>query len=71
MNEEQNLNKSTKEALNIADVIGWLLFGAGIFNFISYLIWAFSQDATDKWFTRQCLSLICFGFAGVIFRLRK
>ena len=71
MNEEKNFDNRTKEAWNIADVIGWLLFGAGIFNFISYLIWACSQDTTDKWFTRQCLSLICFGFAGVIFRLRK
>ena len=59
------------ETFNIADVIGWVLFSSGIFNFISYLMLVFSQDTTDKWFTRQCLSLICFGFAGVIFRLRK
>jgi len=68
MSEEQ---KNTKEAWNIADAIGWLLFSFGIFNFFSCLMWIFSQDTTDKWFTRQCLSLICFGMAGIIFRLRK
>ena len=69
--ENKNLNEVENSALNIADVIGWLLFSAGIFNFISYFLWACSQDTTDKWFTRQALSLMCFGFAGIIFRLRK
>lgn len=60
-----------KNLFRKADVIGWLLFSAGILNFISYLLWACSQDTTDKWFTRQALSLMCFGFAGIIFSLRK
>ena len=37
--EAENLNEPQKQPLLIADVIGWLLFSAGIFNFISYLIW--------------------------------
>jgi uncharacterized membrane protein HdeD (DUF308 family) len=69
--EAENSNEPQKQPLIIADVIGWILFSAGIFNFISYFIWACSQDTTDKWFTRQALSLMCFGFAGIIFRLRK
>ena len=69
-NLEQNLDKSN-EKLHIADVICWLLFSAGCFEFLSYIIWALSKDTTDKWFTRLALSMICFGFFGIIHRLRK
>ena len=71
MNEEQNLNKSTKKAWNIADVIGWLLLVQGIIMCQNSIIWVLTSDDTDKWFSRASIGLICFGFAGVIFRLRK
>ena len=70
MNEEQNLNKSTKKAWNIADVIGWLLLVQGIIMYQNSIIWVLTDD-TDKWFGRASIGLICFGFAGIIFRLRK
>ena len=71
MNEEQNLNKSTKKAWNIADVIGWLLLVQGIIMCQNSMIWVLTGDDTDKWFSRASIGLICFGFAGIIFRLRK
>ena len=71
MNEEQNLNKRTIKAWNIADVIGWLLFIQGFVMLQNGIIWMLTQDTTDKWFSRVSIGLICFGFAGVIFRLRK
>lgn len=70
MNEEQNLNKPTKKAWNIADVIGWLLFVQGFIFMQNSVIWMF-KSTDDHWFSRICMSFICFGFAGIIFRLRK
>ena len=66
-----NNEKQTKEGNNIADFIGWALFGNGIISFINYLRLSFVDDTTDKWFSRLFLSLMCFGIAGIIFRLRK
>ena len=71
MNEEQNLNKNTKKVWNIADVIGWLLLVQGIIMCQNSVIWVLAGDDTDKWFSRASIGLICFGFAGIIFRLRK
>jgi hypothetical protein len=71
MNKEQNSENPQNQQLNIADVICWLLFSAGCFEFLSYIIWALSKDTTDKWFTRLALSMMCFGFFGIIHRLRK
>jgi hypothetical protein len=70
MNEEQKINKSTKKAWNIADVIGWLLFVQGFIFMQNSIIWMF-KATDDHWFSRISMSLICFGFAGIIFRLRK
>ena len=71
MNEEQNLNKRTIKAWNIADFIGWLLLVQGIIMCQNSIIWVLTGDDTDKWFSRVSIGLICFGFAGIIFRLRK
>ena len=71
MNEEQNLNKRTIKAWNIADFIGWLLLVQGIIMCQNSIIWVLTGDDTDKWFSRFSIGLICFGFAGIIFRLRK
>ena len=71
MNDEQKIDKPTKKAWNIADVIGWLLFRQGFIMLQNGIIWIFTQDTTDKWFSRVSIGLICFGFAGIIFRLRK
>lgn len=65
---KQNVNKVLEIT---SDFIGGLLFIAGVLNFISYLIYAFSEEINDTWFIRQCISFICFGFAGIIFKLRK
>ena len=71
MNEEQKIDKPTKKAWNIADVIGWLLFIQGFIMLLDGIIWIFTQDTTDKWFSRVSIGLICLGFAGILFRLRK
>ena len=71
MNEEQNLNKRTIKAWNIADFIGWLLLVQGIIMCQNSIIWVLTGDDTDKWFSRVSIGLICFGLAGIIFRLRK
>lgn len=71
MNEEKDLNPSTKRAWKIADVIGMALLIQGIIMSQTAIIWIISGDDTDKWFSRMSVGLICFGFAGVIFRLRK
>lgn len=71
MNEEQGLNKNTKKAWIIADFIGLILLIQGIGMWISSIVWSLTGDNTDKWFSRVSIGLICFGFAGVIFRLRK
>ena len=70
MNEEQKIDKPTKKAWNIADVIGWLLFVQGFIFMQNSVIWMFTAT-DDHWFSRICMSFICFGFAGIIFRLRK
>ena len=67
----QNLNKNNKQESKIADFIGWALLFYGTGMFFSGTIWTFTTDDTDKWFSRFSISLICFGFAGVIFRLRN
>ena len=71
LTKEQNLNKSTKKALNMADAIGWLLLVQGIIMCQNSIILELAGDETDKWFSRASIGLICFGFAGIIYRLRK
>jgi hypothetical protein len=71
MNEEQKLDKSTKKLWNIADIIGWLLLMEGIIMCQSSVIFVFTQDESDKWFSRVSMGLICFALAGIIFKLRK
>ena len=50
------------------DFIGAFLFIEGILNFISSVIWTFTPDVTDKWFSRFCISIICFGFSALILK---
>lgn len=71
MKEEQNLSEYTKKVWGIADAIALVLLIEGTFMFLSSIIWVFTSDNTDKWFTRISMGLICYGFAGIIFRLRK
>lgn len=48
-----------------------LYFFAG-FNLLSSFIYQiFEEELSDKWFSRTCLAMICFGFAGVIRAIRK
>lgn len=69
--ENETLINQEKSTLNIADVIGWLLLVQGIIMCQSGIIWVLTGDDTDKWFSRASIGLVCFGFAGIIFRLRK
>lgn len=56
---------------DIADVIGWALFISAILNFIVCFIFITVQYEVNKVFELNFLSLMCFGMAGIIFRLRK
>ena len=71
MNEEQKVDKQTKQAWDIADTISWLLFINGFFFMLNSIIWSFQDTGSENWFSRAAISMICFGFSGVIFRLRK
>ena len=71
MKEENKQQEPTKQAWNIADVIGWLLFSNACFNFLSSAIYASIDATSDKWFERFLASMICFGFFAIIYRLRK
>lgn len=71
MDEEQKIDKPTKQAWNIADVIGWLLFVNGFIFMQNGIIWMFQETGSKNWFSRVSMSMICFGISGIIFRLRK
>jgi len=71
MNKEQDSNKSVQKDWVRADLIAYLLIMYGLVSVQSSIIWAISDDVSDKWFSRMLMSVICFGFAGVIFKLRK
>ena len=60
-----------KEKFDISYYIAWILFSSAVFNFISYMYYATSGDTSDKWFTRQFLSLICLGLSGIIFSIKN
>jgi hypothetical protein len=68
MNKEDKQQKPTKKAWSIADVIGWLLLVQGFVMAQGSLIWILTDDDTDKWFLRAAMSMICFGFSGVILK---
>lgn len=56
----------------ISKFIGWSLFGNGVSFYVSACVYAFSTtDNSEKWFFRISLSLMCFGFAGIILKKEK
>jgi len=67
---EDNKKKTVKTEWKIAEVLAWWLLTNGLIFFQNGLIWALTNDS-DKWFMRISISLICLGFAGIIFRLKK
>jgi len=68
--EEQNLDNVTKKSWDLSDIIGWVLLIQGIVMMNISIIWSLNGDS-DKWFSILSIGLICIGFSGVIFRLRK
>jgi len=70
MNEEKQI-ESTKRGSKLADFIGWILLFNGFVFIQNSIIWVLAGDTADKWFTRASIGLICLGFAGIIFKLRK
>lgn len=68
MNEENKQQERNKKAWSIADVIGWLLLVQGFIMAQNSVIWILIGDNTDKWFLRASMSMICFGFSGIILR---
>lgn len=55
---------------NISNAIALFLLIEGIIFSINSFVWVFTNDNTDKWFYRFSLSIICFGFSGIIFKLK-
>jgi hypothetical protein len=49
-------------------VIGMLAYWGVFFSFSSG-VWAINLNS-DKWFERTFLSIVCIGFAGVIYGIR-
>lgn len=52
----------------IVDIIGWFLFIQGFIMAQNSLIWVLRDDDTDKWFLRAAMSMICWGFSGIILK---
>jgi hypothetical protein len=50
-------------------IIGFFMLYSAVFSFIDYIILSF--QGSNDWFSRLALSLICFGFAGIIFKKDK
>lgn len=69
--EIQDSNKSIQKELSFSSKIGYMLTLVGLISLQNSIVWAISDDVSDKWFSRMFMGVICFGFAGVIFRLRK
>jgi len=65
-------NHEDKQTIDdkIGDFIALILMWSSVISFMSCIIFMFQGDS-DKWFSRLTLSLICLGFSGIIFRLRK
>jgi len=66
----EDKKKSVTTEWKIADALAWCLLIQGLVFFQNGLIWGLTSDS-DKWFMRITVSLMCFGFAGIIFRLKK
>ena len=71
METQLDNDKYKNQSQSIADGIGVLLLIGGIIFFFSSIIYSFTEADSEKWFSRVLASLICFGFAGIIYRLRK
>ena len=67
MNEEI---KETKRTKLLSDIILNFLLIEGFVLMVNSIIWMF-KSTDDHWFTRMSMSLICFGFAGIILKLKK
>lgn len=61
--------KSLKE--KIADAMGLWLFISGIVSYQNAIIWSFQETNPENWFSRFALGIICFGFAGIIFKIKQ
>ena len=68
MKEAKNIQEPTKKAWSIANVIGWLLLVQGFIMAQNSIIWILTGDDTDKWFLMASMSIICFGFSGLILK---
>jgi hypothetical protein len=64
-------NMKNKEKDSVVDLIEFMLTVQGCFMLLSSVIWTFTNTTTDKWFSRLALSIICFGFVGIIRCIKK
>jgi len=72
MEKQNNSSKENQSGQDISiDIIAVLILVYGLINIFSSVVYSFSHDPTDKWFTRMGIGIICAGFYCVIMRLKK
>lgn len=75
MKLEQNKTKEKISKRNTSDIlvsiITWFLAINGLLFYIDYIVYVFSVDDRDIWFSSLEMSVISFGFAGILLTLRK
>lgn len=57
--------------IDLSDLVALILAASAIMTFITSMLWVFSDDTTDKWFSRFFLSMLCLGLFGIIRKLTK
>ena len=60
---------NTTDKITLA--IGYYLILMGAFFWFSSMMFGLVVDDLDKSFTREFLSLVCFGFSGIILSLKN
>ncbi len=60
-----------KKKYDFVDGIGTMLLISGFTTSFSSLMYGLTDPNNDIWFSRIFLSMVCFGFYGIIKRLSK
>lgn len=69
--KEKVKTEVTENMNNIGDYIGFILLCLSFIMFLNSFIWSIADDDMNQYFDRLFLSILCLGFSGIIFKLRK
>lgn len=64
-------NKKTRIFHSFANFLCVILIIQGAACNVLSISYFLQGDTSDKWFSRAALSIICYGFAGIIAKLEK